>query len=325
MDYKDYYKILGIPKSASQDEIKKAYRKLAVKYHPDKNQGNKQAEERFKEIGEAYEVLKDPKKRKKYDQLGSNWKQYQNAGAGTGGFDFSKFSGSPGAGSFYYEGDIGDMFGRRGSGFSDFFNAFFGGMGNMGGSKMSEEFNSYGSRPASRNGQDYRAEMEISLNEAYSGTNRIITMNGQKLKVTIKPGSYEGQELRIKGKGGQGYNGGIPGDIYIKLRIIPDNNYEFQGNDLIYKANVDLYTAILGGKIEVNTLAGKLSLDVPKGSQPGNKLRLKGKGMPVFNKPGSAGDLLIQININIPKNLSEEEVDLFKKLQRLQNNHAYSR
>ncbi|MGQ1786273.1 DnaJ C-terminal domain-containing protein [Saccharicrinis sp. GN24d3] len=320
MDYKDYYKILGVSKSASQDEIKKAYRKLAVKYHPDKNKGEKQAEERFKEIGEAYEVLKDPEKRQKYDQLGANWKQYQNAGAGTGGFNYSQFGGGmPGGGSFYYQGDISDMFGGAGNNFSDFFNAFFGGMGGMGGSSMSSDINGFNGRAASKKGTDYQAEMEISLAEAYSGTTRIITVNGQKLRTTIKPGAYNGQELRIKGKGGHAYNSGTPGDIYIKLKIIPDNNYELQGNDLIYKANIDFYTAILGGKIEVNTLAGKLSLKVPKGSQPGSKLRLKGKGMPVYNKPGRSGDLYVQLIISIPRNLSEEELDLFRKLKRLRN------
>lgn len=312
MDYKDYYKLLGVSKSASQDEIKKAYRKLAVKYHPDKNTGDRQAEERFKEIGEAYEVLKDPEKRKKYDQLGANWKQYQNADARAGGFDFSHFRGaSPGGSPFHFEGDIGDIFGGANGGFSDFFNAFFGGRGD-----------SRSGRPAFQKGKDYQAELEISLAEAYSGTTRVLDVNGQKLRATIKPGAFNGQELRIKGKGGQGYNGGTPGDIYIKLKVIPDNNYELKGNDLVYKAKVDLYTAILGGKIEVHTIAGKLNLDVPKGSQPGSKLRLRGKGLPLFNKPGWAGDLYVQLDVTIPRRLSEEESDLFKKLKALRHKHA---
>lgn len=328
MDYKDYYKILGVSKSAGQDEIKKAYRKLAVKYHPDKNKGDKKAEERFKEIGEAYEVLKDTDKRQKYDQLGANWKHYQQAGAGggAGDFDFSQFGGgAPGGGSYYYEGDIGDMFGGGRNDFSDFFNAFFGGMSGMGGSRMAGGYKGFNNQTASQKGSDYQAEIDITLAEAYSGTTRILTLNGRKLRATIKPGAYDGQELRIKGKGGQGYKGGAHGDIYIKLKIIPDRNYELQGNDLTYKAKVDLYTAILGGKIEVNTLAGKLSLNVPKGSQPGSKLRLKGKGMPVFNKPGSSGDLYVQLNVSIPRILSEEELDLFRKLKGLHNKQTYSR
>ncbi|MFW5755437.1 MAG: DnaJ C-terminal domain-containing protein [Tangfeifania sp.] len=319
MDYKDYYKILGVSKNASQEEIKKAYRKLAVKYHPDKTQGDKKSEDRFKEIGEAYEVLKDPEKRKKYDQLGANWKQYENAGygGGTGGFDFSQFGGqAPGGGSFYYEGDMEDIFGGSGGGFSDFFNAFFGG----GGRSQS----GFSGRQQPRKGQDLQAEMEISLYEAWHGTSRILNVNGKKLRVNIKPGSYDGLELRIKGKGGPGSSGGPDGDIFIKIRVQPDNNYKIDGNNLILKTDVDLYTAVLGGKKEIQTFAGKLNVPIPKGSQSGSKLRLKGKGMPVYNQPGVHGDLYVQLNVVIPKNLSPEEIKLFKKLQELRNKHTYS-
>jgi curved DNA-binding protein len=315
MDYKDYYKILGVSKNASQDEIKKAYRKLALKYHPDKTSGDKKSEERFKEIGEAYEVLKDSEKRKKYDQLGANWKQYEQAGAG--GFDFSQFrSGSPGGGSFYFEGDMGDIFGGSGGGFSDFFNAFFGGRGGA--------QSGFSGRQRPRKGQDLQAEMEISLYEAYHGTSRILNVDGKKLRVNIKPGSYDGLELRIKGKGGRGAAGGADGDIYIKIKVQPDSLYKTDGNNLTLKADIDLYTAVLGGKAEINTLAGKLNVPVPKGSQTGSKLRLKGKGMPVYGKTGQYGDLYVQLNVVIPKNLSQEEVNLFKKLKELRNNHVYS-
>lgn len=315
MEYKDYYKILGISKNASQDEVKKAYRKLAVKYHPDKNKGNKEAEERFKEIGEAYEVLKDPEKRKKYDQMGANWKQYEQAGAG--GFDFSQFGGgAPGGGSFHFEGDMDDIFGGAGGGFSDFFNAFFGGRGGAQSGFAGQQ------RP--RKGQDLQAEMEISLEEAYRGSSRILNLDGQKLRVTIKPGTYDGQELRIKGKGSPGIGGGPGGDIYIKTRVRSDDKHRIDGNNLILKTNVDLYTAVLGGKKEIQTLAGKLNVPVPKGSQSGSKLRLKGKGMPVYNKPGQFGDLFVQLNVVIPKNLSQEEINLFKKLKELRNNHVYN-
>lgn len=315
MDYKDYYKILEVSKSASQEEIKKAYRKLAVKYHPDKNKDDKKAEERFKEIGEAYEVLKDPEKRKKYDQLGANWKQYEHAGAE--GFGNSRFRGAyPGGESFYYEGNMEDVFGNSGSGFSDFFNAFFGGMG---GSRMADDFSGFSSRRVSRKGQDYKAEMEITLAEAYTGTSRIITVDGQKLKATIKPGAWDGQELRIRGKGGKGHAGGESGHIYLKLKIKPDDNYELKGRDLIYKAKIDIYTAVLGGRIEVNTIAGKFSINVPRGSQPGAKLRLKGKGMPVYGKPGMNGDLFVQLNISIPDRLSEDELNLFRRLKEMRS------
>jgi curved DNA-binding protein len=315
MDYKDYYKILGVSKNASQDEIKKAYRGLAVKYHPDKNPGNKQAEERFKEVSEAYEVLRDPEKRKKYDQLGSNWKQFQNAGAG--GFDFSKFyRGTPGGGTYYFEGDIGDMFGNGGKGFSDFFNAFFGNFsGSAGGFRNQRQ-------PV--RGNDLQAEIAISIVEAYRGTSRILHVDGQKLRITIKPGAYNGQELRIKGKGKKGLKGGAGGDIYIKIKVFPDKKYSLEGNDIIIKTDVDLYTAVLGGKIELNSLAGKLSIPVPKGSQNGSKLRLRGKGMPLYGKPGVSGDLYVQLNIMIPRNLNQEEASLFKRLKELNKDRVFS-
>ena len=318
MDYKDYYNILGVSKNASQEEIKKAYRKLAVKYHPDKTKGDKQSEERFKEIGEAYAVLRDPEKRKKYDQLGANWKQYENSGYGGGGFDFSQFGGqSQGGSSFHFEGDMDDIFGGAGGGFSDFFNAFFGGRGGT-----QSGFSGRAQRP--QKGQDLQADMEISLYEAYHGTSRILNVHGKKLRVNIKPGSYDGLELRVRGKGGQGIAEGPNGDIYIKVRVQPDDNYKIDGSNLILKTDVDLYTAVLGGKTEIQTLAGKLNVLVPKGSQSGSKLRLRGKGMPVYGKPGQHGDLYVQLNIVIPKNLSREEINLFKKLKELRNNHVYS-
>ncbi len=320
MDYKDYYKILGVAKSASQEEIKKAYRKLAMKYHPDKNKDDKKAEERFKEIGEAYEVLKDPEKRKRYDQLGANWKQY--AGAGAGGYDFSQFrNGSSNGGSYFFESDLGDIFGGSGHGFSDFFNAFFGNTDSGMGGGFSGF--SHGARSHSgQKGRDYKVEMEISLAEAYQGASRIINIQGKKLRTSIKPGSFDGQELRIRGKGGQAYNGGAPGDIYIKIKVKPEPGYELKGQDIIYKVDVDLYTAILGGKVVLNTVAGNMNINIPKGTQPGNKLRLKGKGMPAFGNNGNAGDLYVLINVEIPRNLSEDELKIFRKLKSTKAKHT---
>ncbi|MFO7971149.1 MAG: DnaJ domain-containing protein, partial [Desulfobacterales bacterium] len=221
MNYKDYYKILGVPKDASQEEIKKAYRKLAVKNHPDKTQGDKKAEERFKEIGEAYEVLRDPEKRKKYDQLGANWKQYEHAG--TGDYGFSRGSGSPGGGTFSFEGNIDDLFGggASGGGFSDFFNAFFGNMG--------DAQSGFRSRQQPSKGRDLKTEMEISLYEAFHGTSRILNVDGEKMRITIKPGTYNGQELRIRGKGSPGAGGGSKGDIYVKIKVRPDGKHTLEG------------------------------------------------------------------------------------------------
>ncbi|HKK80972.1 MAG TPA: J domain-containing protein [Prolixibacteraceae bacterium] len=311
MNYKDYYKTLGVEKTANQDEIKKAYRKLALKYHPDKNPDDKKAEERFKEISEAYEVLRDPEKRKKYDQLGSNWERYQYADMGD--FNFSQGH-SGGRRSYHFQGDINDLFGNsggasfEGDSFSDFFNAFFGDMGGF-----SEQRNSR--RQRAHKGSNLQASISISLTEAYHGTHRILNANGKKLRVTIKPGTYDGQELRIKGKGGQGAHGGAAGDIFIKINIQPDKNYTLKGRDIIQKVDVDLYTAVLGDKIKVNTLDGIINVAIPQGAQNGQKLRIKGKGMPHYNANGLSGDLYLQLNIIIPKHLSDEEKELFRKLK----------
>ncbi len=313
MNYKDYYQTLGVSKTAGQDEIKKAYRRLAVKYHPDKNQGKKEAEERFKEISEAYEVLRDPEKRKKYDKLGSNWKQYENAGAGNYR-NSREGKGSPGGGSYYFEGDLGDLFGKAGAGggFSDFFNAFFGAQG------ASQE--GFGNQQQTFKGNDLQAEMEITLHEAYHGTSRILNVDGETLRINLKPGGYNGQQLRIRGKGSPGYGGGAKGDIYINIKVTGSDDIILNGNNISQKADVDLYTAVLGGKTEINSLAGTLKVPVPKGSQNGRRLRLKGKGMPVYGKPGNFGDLYIELNVKIPINLTEEEIRLFEKLKDLRNN-----
>ncbi|MFO8020873.1 MAG: J domain-containing protein [Perlabentimonas sp.] len=301
MNYKDYYKILGVSKNATQDEIKKAYRKLAVKYHPDKNPNDKKAEDRFKEIGEAFEVLKDPEKRKKYDHLGANWKQYQNADPG-GGYNYSRRS--SGAESFFSDGSF---FGGGGD-FSDFFNAFFGDMG--GGFQRTRP------QPTAQKGNDLKATMEITLNEAYHGASRILNVDGKKLRISTKPGAYHGQELRIKGKGTQGVNGGPRGDIYINIKVTPNSTFTRSGNDLLTDVKVDLYTAVLGGKIEIPTLTGKINISIPKGTQNGRKMRVKGKGMPVYGKDGAYGDLIVNIYVEIPQNLTAEEVKLFEKLKK---------
>jgi curved DNA-binding protein len=298
MEYKDYYKVLGVEKNATQEEIKKAYRKLAVKYHPDKNVGDKQAEEQFKLINEANEVLSDPEKRKKYDELGANWKQYEN----------QPFGGSGGQGRRYQqEGDFNDIFGN-GGGFSDFFEAFF---GRSSGRKSQ--------RDTQYKGQDFQAEVGITLEEAHHGTVRVIQVDDEKLRITIKPGVDDGQLLRVKGKGGQGSNEKYRGDLYVRVKILPHTIYSRKGDDLYAKQNIDLYTAVLGGEVMVNTINGTIKVTIPAGTVNGKTIRIKGKGMPVNESNDQFGDLYLELHILTPSNLTDKEKQLFEQLRKLQN------
>jgi curved DNA-binding protein len=305
MDFKDYYKILGLDKKASQDDIKKAYRNLAMKYHPDRNQGNKEAEEKFKQITEANEVLSDPEKRKKYDTLGSNWKQYQSQGQGFEDY-FSNFGSDSGRGRQYnFSGDMGDLFGNI-SGFSDFFENFFG----RGGSATRDTHNR-----RNRKGQDFEATLYIPLIEAYNGTTKEISISGQKVRVKINPGTKDSKKLRLKGLGNKGLNGGDKGDLYLTLKIEKDPYFELDGNNLYYELYIDLYTAVLGGKKQIITLGGKtLNLTIPEATESEKILRLQDLGFPVSESSQTYGDLLVRIKVELPKNLSNEEKELFKKL-----------
>jgi len=309
MEYKDYYKILGVSKNATQDEIKKSYRKLAVKYHPDKNQGNKASEERFKEIGEAYAVLKDPETRKKYDKLGANWKQYEREGA-EGGFDYNQWAQQQGGGRRSYKQYTGTDF--DGADFSDFFNAFFSG-GFGGGTHYADM------RDIPRKGQDYQASLTISMADAYHGSEAMLSIGDEKIKVTIPAGVRDGQILRVKGKGGKGTGGQQSGHLYMKVTIRKDPIFVRKGNDLHCDVKVPLYTAVLGGKRAIKSMKGTLNITIPKESQNGKVLRLKKLGMPVFGKKDEYGDLYVRIIIEIPQKLSEEERSLFKKLATLCN------
>lgn len=306
MDFKDYYKTLGVSKDASQDEIKKAYRKLAIKHHPDKNPGNKSAEEKFKEINEANDILSDPQKRKKYDQLGSNWHQYeQTSGQGA---DFSQWARQSGSSQHQ-----GYDFSEFGGDFSDFFNSFF--SGNFNG-----DFGSGRSRQreqAPRQGEDYEAKIEVTLIEAFEGSKRLISINGQNISITIPPGVKDGQVLRVKGKGGPARRGGESGHLFLHVEIKPDPNYERRGDDLYIDLHVPLYTAVLGGEVKVPAMKGSVSMNIPKETQTGKVFRLKGLGMPVYQKKNSSGDLYVKILIEIPRNLNSLELELFKKLQDL--------
>ena len=310
MEVKDYYQVLGVSKTATQDDIKKAYRKLALKYHPDKNKGNKAAEDKFKEISEAYEVLKDPEKRKKYDEFGSDWKYYKEHG-GAGGFDWGKYrTQRPGGGQYTHEQDFEDIFG---GGFSEFFETMFGGAGfGRRGGRRSQ-------RRAGFKGQDLRAGIEITFDEAYHGTTKVFTLQGKQLRLKIKPGIKDGQVLKLAGKGAPGQGGGPSGDLYLTIQVQQNPLFERKGNDLYMDLPVDIYTAVLGGQAKLNTPSETLKVKITKGTDSGKQLRLKGKGMPVYNKPGSYGDLYARVQIQAPKELTPEEEKLFKKLKKLRS------
>ncbi len=304
MEYTDYYKILGVDKKATPEQIKSAYRKLAVKYHPDKNPGNKAAEESFKRVNEANEVLSDPEKRRKYDELGENWQAYEQ-GAQAGGNPFGSRSGGQ---TFNYEGGRNDPFG--GADFSDFFEQFFGrGAGPETGRKSG-----FGSR-AEPKGRDYETEMEISLEEAYQGTTRIIQLEDEKLRLSTKPGSYDGQSLRIKAKGGSANGAAQRGDLFVHLQVLPHPRFIRQDNDLRTTQTVDLYAAVLGGETIVHTLSGPVKVKISPGTQPGQTVRIKGKGMPVYGQPDQHGDLYVQWQVQIPEKLSDQQRILFAQLQ----------
>ena len=303
MDFKDYYKILGVPEKATADEIKKAYRKLAIKHHPDKNQGDKKAEEKFKELNEANEVLSDPEKRKKYDELAENLKYHKNTGNGNENFDWSKWSGQQGGG---FGNSRGGSF-NEDEGFSDFFESIFGSHFGGGGSRQNVQMK----------GQDYQAEIEVSLEEVYHGSTRRIQVNGQTLQIKIKPGVKNGQVLRLKGKGAKSRNGGLQGDLLLTVIIAKHPHYEEKGYDQYCNIPVNLYTAILGGKQDIRTLKGNIRIDIPKATENGQVLRLKGLGMPKFEKTDEYGDLYAKVDIVLPKNLTEKEITLFKELEAL--------
>lgn len=304
MEYKDYYKVLGIDKKASAADIKKAYRKLAVKYHPDKNPDDKLAEEKFKELNEAYEVLGDEEKRKKYDEFGENWKYYEQAGSNGGDFDWSKWRSGQGAGRQQPYDD--SMFGD-GNQFSDFFEHLFG--GGFGGRAQQ------GRGRNNRRGSDLQATMQVSLQDVYTGATRQIEVNGQKLNLKIKPGTYSGQILRLKGKGQPGRSGGEAGDLLIEVSIASDAQFELKGKDVYMEVPVDLFTAVLGGKVQVAVPGSPLQLSIPAGTDSGRLFRLKAKGLPVPEGSKEVpGDLYVKVKITVPGQLTEEERKLFTQL-----------
>lgn len=305
MAYIDYYKTLGVDKKATADEIKKAFRKLARKYHPDVNPGNKEAEIKFKEINEANEVLSNAENREKYDKYGEHWKhgeeyekaqqqqqrQYQQGG------NFGGFSG----------GDYG------GEDFSDFFQSMFGGSGAGGGFGRS----SRGSASNKFKGQDVSAELNLSLREASKTHQQTFEINGKKVRITIPAGTADGQKIKLKGHGNPGHNGGPNGDLYITFNIPEDPQFKRNGNNLYTDLKIDLYTAVLGGEVTVHTLDGSVHLKVKPETQTGTKVRLKGKGFPLYKREGEFGDLFVTYTVQLPTQLSEKEKELFGELKNL--------
>jgi curved DNA-binding protein len=293
MAFIDYYKILGVSKTASQDEIKNAYRKLARKLHPDLNPDDKEANKKFQQINEANEVLSDPDNRKKYDQYGEQWKHAEE-------FEKAKQQQQQQRQSQSFEGDF------SGSDYSDFFESLFGGA--SGGTRKQQ---------AAFRGQDLHAELVIPLAEAYTTQQQTITVNGKKIRITIPAGIANGQTIRLKGHGGPGMNGGPAGDLYIDFVISQDPSFRREGNNLYTSIDIDLYTAILGGEVILDSFAGKLKLKVNPETQNGSKIRLKGKGFPVYKEEGTFGDLFVTYNVKLPVGLTEEQKTLFRQLSQL--------
>lgn len=306
MEFKDYYKTLGVEKNATKEEIKKAYRKLAKQFHPDANPNSKTAEEKFKELTEANEVLSDPEKRKRYDQLGSNWKNHKTSGGNADDW-FRQYAAGQQNGGFHFGSNINDLFGNSG-GFSDFFESFFG--GGQRSSAGSAEWN------AARKGRDYESTVTITLEEAFNGVERQLRVDGKKLKIKIQPGATEGTKLRLKAQGGKSSSGGDSGDLYLKIHIAEHPFFERKEEDLYYNLEVSLYEALLGGKKQITTIDGKnIVVVIPKESDHGKLLRVKAMGM--TGKDGIRGDMIVRVLISLPKKLTQKEINLIKQLKEL--------
>ncbi len=299
MAFIDYYKVLGVENNATSDEIKKAYRKLTKRYHPDLHPNDPTAKERFQEINEANEVLSDPEKRRKYDEYGENWRhadeyeaQRRQYGNSNGGYDFGGFSG------------FGDFSGNTGnsSGFSDFFEQLFG---------------AGGFRTRKRNGEDIQATVTLSLRDAAVAHRQTFSIGGEEVRISLPAGIADGQKIRLKGRGAPSPNGGERGDLYITFRIEPDREFTRKGDDLYTTVTTDLYTLLLGGEIILPTLSGSIKMNVKPGTQPDSKLRLRGKGFPVYKQEGKQGDLIVTFKLQLPT-LNEEQKELLRKIKEIE-------
>ncbi len=305
MEYHDYYKTLGVPRDASADDIKSAYRKLAMQYHPDRNPGDKQAEERFKEINEAYQVLSDPQKRQRYDQLGDSYSQWQQNGAPGGGFDWSRWTTQQPGGQAV---DLDDLFGE--GGFSDFFSSIFGGIGGMGQATRGRT-SRRGAAPT------YQQQITISLREAYSGTTRVLQVGDRRVEVKIPAGAQTGTRIRVPAAATKGA-GGTAADIMLVIDVAEDPIFERDGNDLHTQVQVDMFKAVLGGEAEVKTMTGNVLLKIPPGTQADQVFRVSGRGMPALKDKGSMGDLYIRVKVQIPRQLTDKQKSLIEEASRAQ-------
>lgn len=323
MDYKDYYKVLGVSRDASQAEIKKKYRKLVSKFHPDKNPGNKRAEARFKEIGEAYEVLKDPKKRNLYNRVGSDWKNYQQNGGQRDDFNWSQYASGQGGQRVNMEDFFAEGAGASGGGspFSSFFDTIFGG-----GDAFSSQRRQANQQRAykSQKVKDSEATIVVSLEDIMEDSIKNLRVNGEKVKIKIPAGIEEGKRLKLKGKGQSAKTGGAKGDLYLKINIETPEGFERRGNDIYQTLPLDLYTAILGGELTVQTLKGKVKLNLPPETPNGKVFRLGGRGLPEFQNAEKRGDYYIKVDLRIPENLSKKEKELFSELAELRKAKVHS-
>jgi curved DNA-binding protein len=299
MEYRDYYKILGVPRGSSADEIKKVYRKLAMKYHPDRNPGDKQAEDRFKEINEAYQVLSDPEKRARYDQLGEDYSQWQQKGA-PGNYDWGRWS----AGQGVQEVNLDDLFG--GGSFSDFFRSIFGG----------ETVGQALRGRSSRGAPVIQQPVTISLKEAFTGTRRTLQTDRRRVDVKIPPGVRTGTKIRVPAAGPARADGS-PSDLYLVMDVAEDPIFERDGDDLHTHVTIDVFKAILGGEVEVKTVSGKVVLTIPAGTQPEQVFRVAGRGMSVLKRPQATGDLYVHLRVQIPRQLNARQRSLLEEAAKL--------
>jgi DnaJ-class molecular chaperone len=325
LDFKDYYTTLGVSKTASEKEIKQAYRKLARKFHPDVNPGDKSSEAKFKEINEAYEVLGDPEKRRKYDELGANWRMYEQAqqqgqlwgGAPFGGGAYSTGTGGTGGYRTMTEEEMRDLFGNEDP-FSDFFRTFFGGGGpTVGGRQRAARATRV------QKGRDIEHEVDLTLEEAFHGTTRRMSIkeggHTRTVDVRIPVGVKDGSRVRAAGEGESGANGGSAGDLYLRVRIRPHQMFERKGDDLQSRVGVPVTTAVLGGEAQVPTINGAVRLKIPEGTQNGQVFRLKGHGMPAVGKPDDRGDLYATVDVQLPRSLTKEQREHYEALKKMES------